>query len=175
MAGLERGQVQVYTGDGKGKTTAAIGLAVRAAGAGLRVFFGQFCKGQTVGEHEGLRRLGEQVTVRNTGACSFITGEPTAADRAAAAEMLRQLQEALRSGEYDVVVADELNVAVDLGLVSGEELLALLDLRPPQVELVITGRNATPELMSRADLVTEMLAIKHPYQEGLQARQGIEY
>lgn len=172
---LERGQVQVYTGDGKGKTTAALGLTVRAAGAGLRVFFGQFCKGRSVGEHEGLRRLGEQVTVSNTGALSFITGEPTTADRAAAAEMLRQLREALEGGEYDVVVADELNVAVDLGLVSEGELLGLLDLRPPQVELVITGRNALPELMSRADLVTEMLALKHPYQEGLDGRKGIEY
>jgi cob(I)alamin adenosyltransferase len=175
MSQLTNGQVQVYTGDGKGKTTAALGLALRAAGAGLRVFFSQFCKGREVAEHAGLALLGERVTVRHTGSCSFITGAPTAADRDAAQAMLAELRDALQGGAYDVVIADELNVALDLGLVSLAQLDELLDARPAAVELVITGRNAPPELVQRADLVTEMLALKHPYDEGLAARRGIEY
>jgi cob(I)alamin adenosyltransferase len=175
MNQLKTGQVQVYTGDGEGKTTAALGLALRAAGAGLRVFFGQFCKGREVSEHAGLALLGDRVTVRHTGACTFIQGPPSASDLAAAREMLAALMAALQSGEYDVVIADELNVALDLGLVTLAELDDLLAARPDSVELVITGRNAPPELMQRADLVTEMLALKHPYDTGLPARRGIEY
>ncbi|MBU0611353.1 MAG: cob(I)yrinic acid a,c-diamide adenosyltransferase [Armatimonadetes bacterium] len=175
MGDLKTGQVQVYTGDGKGKTTAALGLALRAAGAGLRVFFGQFCKGREVAEHAGLALLGDRVTIRHTGSRAFITGPPTAEDVAAAGDMLAELREALQSGEYSVVIADELNVALDLGLVTLDQVHELLDVRPPQVELVITGRNAPSELIQRADLVTEMLPLKHPYDEGLQARRGIEY
>jgi len=175
MSELKIGQVQVYTGDGKGKTTAALGLALRAAGAGLRVLFGQFCKGRDVAEHAGLARLGDRVTARHTGSCSFITGAPTAADVAAAQAMLAELRTALQSGAYDVVVADELNVALDLNLVALAQVHDLLDARPPQVELVLTGRHAPPEIIARADLVTEMLALKHPYDEGLEARRGIEY
>ncbi len=175
MGELKTGQVQVYTGDGKGKTTAALGLALRAAGAGLRVFFGQFCKGREVAEHAGLALLGDRVTIRHTGSRAFITGPPTADDVAAARDMLAELRDALEGGEYDVVVADELSVALDLGLVTLDQVHELLDARPPQVELVITGRNAPPELIQRADLVTEMLPLKHPYDEGLQARRGIEY
>jgi cob(I)alamin adenosyltransferase len=175
MAKLKTGQVQVYTGEGKGKTTAAVGLAVRAAGAGLRVFFGQFCKGRSVSEHEGLRRFEDAITIRQSGACTFITEGPSPEDIAAAHEMLGELRAALETGDYEVVIADELNVALELGLVSLPEVLALLTVRPADVELVITGRHAPPELMARADLVTEMLAIKHPYAQGLQGRKGIEY
>ena len=175
MSKLKLGQVQIYTGDGKGKTTAALGLALRAAGAGLRVFFGQFCKGRSVSEHAGLARLGNLVTVRHSGSCVFIQGQPAEADMAAAREMLAELQAALHSGEYEVVIADELNVALDLGLVTMDQVNGLLDARPEQVELVITGRNAPAELIRRADLVTEMLALKHPYDEGLKARKGIEF
>lgn len=169
------GQVQVYTGDGKGKTTAALGLALRAAGAGLRVFFGQFCKGREVAEHTGLALLGDRVVVRHTGSCSFITGAPSEDDRAAAQAMLAELTTALQSGEFEVVIADEFNVALDLGLVTLAQATALLQVRPPAVELILTGRNAPPEIMQQADLVTEMLALKHPYDEGLPARRGIEY
>ncbi|MEN6549633.1 MAG: cob(I)yrinic acid a,c-diamide adenosyltransferase [Armatimonadia bacterium] len=169
------GIVQVYTGDGKGKTTAALGLAVRAAGAGLHVFFGQFCKGRPSSEHVALERFADLITVRHCGGHGFITGEPSEEDRAAAAEMLQAVREAMLSGDYDIVVADELNVAVDLGLVKLTEVLDLLDDRPLPVELVLTGRNAHPALRKRAELVTEMRAIKHPYEEGLPARKGIEY
>jgi cob(I)alamin adenosyltransferase len=175
MAPLSLGQVQVYTGDGKGKTTAALGLALRAAGAGLRVFFGQFCKGREVAEHAGLALLDGRVTIRHTGRCSFITGPPTPEDLAAAQAMLAELRAAVAGGDYDLVIADELNVALDLQLVSLAQLRDLLDARPPTVELVITGRNAPAELLARADLVTEMRAVKHPYDTGLPARPGIEF
>lgn len=169
------GIVQVYTGDGKGKTTAALGLAVRAAGAGLRVFFGQFCKGQPTSEYVALERLADLITVRHCGGCGFITGEPSDEDRDAAAEMLQAAREAIFSGDYDIVVMDEVNVAVALGLLQLTAVLDLLDERPAAVELILTGRDAHPALRKRADLVTEMRAIKHPYQEGLPARKGIEY
>jgi cob(I)alamin adenosyltransferase len=170
----QRGYVQVYTGDGKGKTTAALGLAMRAAGAGLRVYFTQFCKGQDAAEHEALKRLPE-ITWGHSGSKSFILGSPTTEDLARASENLAALRQALVCGEYRVVIADELNVAVDLGLISLADALALLENRPEHVELVLTGRNAPPEIVQRADLVTEMLAVKHPYQEGVRARRGIEY
>lgn len=171
----QRGCVQVYTGDGKGKTTAAVGLAIRAAGAGLRVYFTQFCKGQDTGERVAFERFPDLITWSHSGSRAFIMGPPTPEDRAQAQETLAALREALTSGEYHIVIADEFNVATDLGLVSVAEAEALLDARPEGVELVLTGRRAAPEIIQRADLVTEMLAVKHPYQSGLQARRGIEY
>lgn len=171
----QRGCVQVYTGDGKGKTTAAVGLAIRAAGAGLRVYFTQFCKGQDTGERAAFERFPELITWSHSGSCSFIMGPPTPEDRAQAQATLAALREALVSGEYDVVIADEFSVATDLGLVSLAEAVALLDARPEGVELVLTGRRAASEVLERADLVTEMVARKHHYQSGVQARRGIEY
>lgn len=171
----QRGCLQVYTGAGKGKTTAALGLAIRAAGAGLRVFFCQFCKGREVSEHVALERFPEFIDVRQSGSIQFITSGPTPADIAAARQMLAELRQALVSGQYKVVIADELNVALALGLVTLEQVLGLIAARPPDVELLLTGRDAHPEVMAVADLVTEMLAIKHPYETGVKARRGIEY
>jgi len=167
----QRGCVQVYTGNGKGKTTAAVGLAVRAAGAGLRVYFTQFCKGQETGERIAFERFPDLITWSHSGSRSFIMGPPTPDDIAQARETLAGLREALVSGEYSLVIADEFNVAVDLWLVSVAEALELLDARPEGIELVLTGRNAAPEVVERADLVTEMLAIKHPYQACVKARR----
>lgn len=174
-AGWKRGYVQVYTGDGKGKTTAALGLALRAAGAGLPVYLTQFCKGQDSSEHEALKRFSDLITFSHSGSRSFIMAAPTTEDIAQAQENLVALQHALISGNYRLVIADELNVAVDLGLVTVDEALELIEARPEHVELVLTGRNAPPEIVMRADLVTEMLAVKHPYREGVKARKGIEY
>ena len=171
----QHGYVQVYTGDGKGKTTAALGLAMRAAGAGLRVYFTQFCKGRGTSEHEAFARFGDLITWSQSGSTAFIMGKPTVDDIAQAQDNLRDLRAALVSGEYRVVIADELNVAVDLGLVTVAEALELIEARRGNVELVLTGRNACAEIILRADLVTEMLAIKHPYREGVKARKGIEY
>jgi cob(I)alamin adenosyltransferase len=166
--------VQVYTGDGKGKTTAALGLALRAAGAGLPVFVGQFCKGRRASEHAALERFADLITVRQYGDLGFITGDPTDEDFARARAGLQDAREALRSGQYRVVILDEINLATHFGLLGVGDVLRLLTDRPGNVELVLTGRRADPEVMAAANLVTEMLELKHPYQDGLQARKGIE-
>ena len=170
----ERGCVQVYTGDGKGKTTAALGLALRAAGAGLHVFIAQFIKGIHSSELDALQRYSDLITIRQYGRGGFIRKEPEPEDIEAAEKGLAEARAAIESGEYDVVILDEANVAVHFGLFGVEELLALLDVRPEQVELVITGRKAPAELIARADLVTEMREVKHYYAAGVAARRGIE-
>ncbi len=168
------GYVQVYTGDGKGKTTAALGLAVRAAGAGLRVLFVQFVKGMEYSEMKALQRFADLITVRQYGRGCFIYGEPAAEDCAAAKAGLDDVRAALVSGEFDVVVLDEANIATSLGLFTVRELLEVIAARPTGVELVITGRDADSRVVAAADLVTEMREIKHYYQRGVQARVGIE-
>jgi len=169
-----RGCVQVYTGDGKGKTTAATGLAVRAAGAGLRIFIGQFIKGRDSSEMKLLRERCPEVDIEQFGEGCFIKGKPSSKDIANACNGIKRLKNALASGKYEMVIADEANGALGAGIISLPELLSLLDIRPANVELVITGRNAPPELMERADLVTEMRCIKHYFDSGVQARKGIE-
>ena len=169
-----QGFVQVYTGDGKGKTTAALGLALRAAGAGLRVYFGQFIKNADYSEIKALARFADCITVRQFGRGCFLLTEPAPEDRAAARRALDAIGLALVSGDYDLVIADEANVAVALGLIEPDDLVALIDLRPEQVELVLTGRGAPDAVLARADLVTEMRCVRHYYDRGVLARQGIE-
>jgi len=170
----DRGYVQVYTGDGKGKTTAALGLAVRAAGAGLRVFIGQFIKGLHYSELDGLARYADLITIRQYGRGCFIGRTPDPADVAAAREGLDEVRRAIASGEYPLVILDEANVAVRYGLFSIDDLLAVIDAAPPGVERVVTGRHAHARLVERADLVTEMTEVKHYYTRGVVARDGIE-
>ena len=169
-----QGFVQVYTGDGKGKTTAALGLALRAAGAGLRVYFGQFIKNADYSEIKALARFADCITVRQFGRGCFLLTEPAPEDRAAARRALDGIGLALTSGDYDLVIADEANVAVALGLIEANDLVSLIDLRPEQVELVLTGRGAPDAVLARADLVTEMRCVRHYYDRGVLARQGIE-
>ena len=169
-----QGFVQVYTGDGKGKTTAALGLALRAAGAGLRVYFGQFIKNADYSEIKALARFADCITVRQFGRGCFLLTEPAPEDRAAARRALEGLSEALTSGDYDLVIADEANVAVTLGLIEANDLDSLIDRRPEQVELVLTGRGAPEAVLARADLVTEMRCVRHYYDRGVLARPGIE-
>jgi cob(I)alamin adenosyltransferase len=169
-----QGYVQVYTGDGKGKTTAALGLALRAAGAGLKVYFGQFIKSRTYSEVIALERWSDLITLEQFGRGCFIRGEPSREDIDVAKRALEAITAALTSGKYDLVVADEANVAFKCRLVSEEALLDLIDARPPDVELVLTGRGAPQAVMDRADLVTEMKPIKHYYTQGVLARKGIE-
>ncbi|MBP7926400.1 MAG: cob(I)yrinic acid a,c-diamide adenosyltransferase [Desulfobulbus sp.] len=169
-----QGFVQVYTGDGKGKTTAALGLALRAAGAGLRVYFGQFIKNADYSEIKALARFADCITVRQFGRGCFLLTEPAPEDRAAARRALDAIGLALVSGDYDLVIADEANVAVALGLIEPDDLVALIDQRPEQVELVLTGRGAPDAVLARADLVTEMRCVRHYYDRGVLARQGIE-
>jgi cob(I)alamin adenosyltransferase len=169
-----RGYVHVYTGDGKGKTTAALGLAVRAVGAGLRVFLAQFMKGEGGSEAAALARFAEQVTLKTFGRPSFVRRRPARKDIEAARAGLACVRRILRSGAYDVVILDEANVAAHFGLLDVDDLLALADGRPPGVELVFTGRRADPRLVEKADLVTEMRPVKHYYDRGVPARIGIE-
>jgi cob(I)alamin adenosyltransferase len=168
------GRVQVYTGDGKGKTTAAIGLAVRAAGHGLRTYVGQFLKGLPYGELTALRDH-PLITIEQYGTRQCLRREDIAEeDRERARDGLEHGRAALASGRYDLVVLDEINVAVWFGLVSNDEVVALIDGRPAAVELVLTGRYAPADVMARADLVTEMREVKHYFRDGVPAREGIE-
>jgi len=168
------GYVHVYTGDGKGKTTAAMGLAVRAAGAGWRVFIAQFAKAAASSELGALERLSDLITIRQYGRGCRIGPEPHQADVDSAQSGLVECEEALRSGEYSLVILDEANTAPALGLFSIDELLHLVDARPEHVELVITGRWAHHQVINRAQLVTEMREMKHYYQQGVVARAGID-
>lgn len=168
------GYVHVYTGDGKGKTTAALGLALRAAGAGWRVFIGQFAKGTAASELRALARLSDLITVCQFGRPSWIGPSPTEEDIAAAREGLARCREAIQSGRYRLVILDEANLGPTLRLFSLEDLLDLLDAQPDGVELVLTGRYAHPAVLQRADVVTEMRELKHYYRQGVLARTGIE-
>ena len=171
---LRRGYVQVYTGDGKGKTTAALGLALRASGHGLRSYIGQFMKGQRYGELEALRDH-PLITIEQYGDVRCIRREEVTPEHVAQAQQgLDRVRRALLSGEYDIVVLDEVNVTIWFGLLAVEDVLALLDQRPEHVEMVLTGRRAPQELIDRADLVTEMRMVKHYYEQGVVAREGIE-
>jgi cob(I)alamin adenosyltransferase len=168
------GQVQVYTGDGKGKTTAALGLAVRAAGHGLRTYVGQFMKGRRYGELEALRGH-PLITIEQYGGTHCVRREDvTADDVARASRGLERAREAMISGRYAIVVLDEVSVAMWFGLLSTEEVLAFVDRRPKSVELILTGRYAVPEVIEKATLVTEMREVKHYYRDGVAARDGIE-
>jgi len=167
-----RGLVQVYTGEGKGKTTAAFGLALRARGRRLRVKVIQFLKGRESGEIEGARGCGIDV-VQFGGAGWVDLKAPSPADAERARAALAAAREA--AGQVDVLILDEINVALSAGLLQLDDVLAFIDSRPQALELVLTGRGAPVELVARADLVTEMLAIKHPYSVGIQAREGIEF
>jgi len=174
--GLERGMVQVYTGGGKGKTTAALGLALRAAGQGLRVYIVQFMKGWPYYGELGALQHQPNITLVQFGRAQFVNRQnPAPEDVQQAEEALRHGLDVLRKGQYDVVILDEINVALDFHLVSLEQVLALFEARPPHVELVLTGRNAHPQVIAQADLVTEMVEVKHPYSSGVQGRKGIEY
>ena len=169
-----KGFIQVYTGDGKGKTTAALGLAVRAAGAGLRVFIAQFMKGREYSELKALERFRDLITVKQYGLRSFIEDKPSDDDIRCAAEGLREVREALTSGAYDLVILDEANMAVHFGLFTVDQLLDVMEAKPGHVELVITGRCSDPRIIEKADLVTEMVEVKHYYSRGVKARKGIE-
>ena len=171
---LKKGYVQIYTGDGKGKTTAALGLALRAAGHDVRTYIGQFMKGQHYGELDALRDH-PHITIEQYGDIHCIRREDvTPKHMAQARRGLDRVRVAMLSGDYDIIVLDEVNVTVWFGLLTVEEVLALLDERPAHIEVILTGRRAPDELIERADLVTEMRELKHYYQQGVAARKGIE-
>jgi len=171
-----RGYIQVYTGNGKGKTTAALGLALRAAGHGLRTYFGQFLKGNDYGELQALRALAPLITLEQFGRKGFIHVDrnPDDEDFERARRGLEKCRAAMLSGQYDLVVLDEVNVAVYFKLLSEKDILAFLDQKPETVEVVLTGRYAPQSFLDRADLATDMSCLKHYYDRGVQARDGVE-
>jgi cob(I)alamin adenosyltransferase len=177
MAGenrLEKGLVHVYSGDGKGKTTAAVGLALRAAGQGLKVIFIQFMKGDPdCGEHRFVAKYQpfEMVQLHQ----GDVFKKPKEQLKREAAETFACAEKMVTGGKHDLVVLDEALVAVREGLLTAQQLVELIRKKPARVELVLTGRGAPPEVVKEADLVTEMLMIKHPYVSGEKARRGIEY
>jgi len=168
-----KGYIQIYTGNGKGKTTASLGLAIRAAGAGLKVYIVQFLKQGDYSEIKALSKF-ENITVKQYGLGKFVKGKPSDDDILAGAEGYLKLCEILKQNKHDVVIAEEGNVAVMYNLISEKELLELMDMKPDNVELVITGRGATDTVIEKADLVTEMKEIKHYFKQGVTARVGIE-
>lgn len=173
---LEKGLVQVYTGDGKGKTSAAFGAALRAIGRGLKVYIIQFIKGGfDYGELYVVEKL-PNLKVAAFGRGKFVTEvSPHEEDVKLAREAFELAKKVIQSGEYDMVILDEINIALNLKLVNADETLQLIKNKPTHVELILTGRYAPPKIIEAADLVTEMKEIKHPFTLGIKPRKGIEY
>lgn len=174
MGILKRGYVQVYTGNGKGKTTAALGLALRASGAGLKVYLQQFAKN---GRHSEIRALSKfyNIKVEQCGRGAFIRGKPSVSDVECARRGLDAAKKNIFSGKYDLVILDEVNIAMMIGLIEPRDVITIIRNRPRNVELVLTGRRCPPSVKKIADLVTEMREVKHPYRRGIDGRKGIEY
>lgn len=174
--GIGKGYIQLYTGNGKGKTTAALGLSLRAAGHGLKVQIVQFMKGWIdYGELNGVRMLGDNVRIHQAGRDTFVNREsPDPEDVRMARDGWELAKRIILDRQADVVVLDEINCAVDFGLLPENEVLAVLRRKPEGMELILTGRGATAGLIEIADLVTEMREIKHYYSRGVDARVGIE-
>jgi len=173
---ITKGYTQIYTGGGKGKTTAALGLAMRAAGAGLKVYIGEFIKEMEYGEIGIIRERFPEITVElfgNSAGC-IIGREADERDIESAREGFAKAKAAVSEGEYDVVILDELTIPVSMGLIDEEDVLDLISEKPGHVELVITGRNATEKMIEAADLVSEIKEIKHYYTQGVLSRKGIE-
>ena len=171
---MEKGYVHVLTGDGKGKTTSAIGISMRAVGSGLKVFFSQFVKKGEYSEIKAFKRFPDQIKLEQFGLGRFTDLNPAPDDINAAKTGLERVKEVINKNEYDVVILDEANVAVKLGLISVQALVSLIINKPHKLEMVITGRYASPRIIEIADIVTEMKAIKHYFKKGVAARVGIE-
>jgi len=171
---LKKGYIQIYTGNGKGKTTASLGVALRILGSGGSVFYAQFIKGGNLSSEFEILDKFDSFTHVFFGKGQFIKEKPSKEDMEAAQHGLRACGQALDSEDYDLVVMDEFNGALKCGLFSVEQALEVINLRSPQTELIITGRGATSEILDTADLVTEMTPIKHYFEQGVPARTGIE-
>ncbi len=168
------GYIHLYTGNGKGKTTAAFGLALRAVGAGMKIFIAQFVKGMHYAELDAIKRFPE-IELKQYGLDCFIDNEPTEIDIQAARKGLEEVADVFLKNQFDMVILDEVCIALYYNLFETEELLAVLKEKPESMEIILTGRYAPPELFKIADLVTEMKEIKHYYTRGVQARIGIEF
>ena len=173
---MRNAQIQIYTGDGKGKTTAALGVALRVLGCGGSVYFGQFIKGPKLSsEFKALEIFGSRFVHAAFGAGRFIKGAPSKRDVELARQGLTAASEALASGDYDLVVLDEINGAVTCGLLMIDDALEAIDKRHPETELIITGRGAPAKIAEIADLISEITSVKHYFDKGIPARKGIEF
>lgn len=171
---MTKGYIHVYTGNGKGKTTAALGLALRAVGAGKKVFFAQFVKGQVYSEVKAVQDFLPAITIKQYGLECFIRRDPVQADIDVALRGVKEVAGIIASGMYDIVIFDEANIALYYNLFTVDEFIRLLKQKPSETEVVITGRYAPQEIIDMADLVTEMQEVKHYFQQGVLAREGIE-
>jgi cob(I)alamin adenosyltransferase len=173
---LQKGYVQVYTGNCKGKTTASLGLAFRAMGRGLKTYMGQFMKGQCYAELKSAEMCKPYITIEQYGKDTFIhvQNPPLEEDVKMAVDGLEKAKKAMYSGEYDIIIFDEINTANYFHLITTEEMLEIIRTRPENVEVIFTGRYAPREVIDAADLVTEMVEVKHYYEKGVPARDGIE-
>ncbi|HNT41774.1 MAG TPA: cob(I)yrinic acid a,c-diamide adenosyltransferase [Tenuifilaceae bacterium] len=170
----QNGYIHLYTGNGKGKTTAAIGLAVRAAGANKTIFIGQFVKGMHYAELVSLQRI-PQIKVKQFGLDCFIVNNPTQKDVDAARAGFDEISGIMLNNSYNMVILDEICIAIYYRLIGVNEVIDVLGKKPREMEVILTGRYAPQELIDIADLVTEMKEIKHYYNQGIEARKGIEY
>ena len=171
---MTKSYVHIITGDGKGKTTAAIGLSLRAAGSGLKIFFAQFIKKGEYSENIAFRRLSDQISVEQFGLEKVSATKSNPENILAAQKGLNRIRTIMAENRYDMMVLDEITLAVNLGLIAENDLLELIVNKPHSLELIITGRYASPRVIEAADVVTEMKALKHYYQRGVKARVGIE-
>ena len=172
---MDKGYIHVYTGNGKGKTTSAIGLGVRAAGAGKKVHMIQFMKGRRYSEIDGLEHV-SQFTVSQHGRDEFVNKEhPEQIDIDMAQEGFETAKKLVTSNKYDMIILDEINVAIDYHLITLEDVMELIKNKPTRLELVLTGRYATPALVQQADYVSEVLELKHPYQQSVLGRKGVDF
>ncbi len=173
---LEKGFVQVYTGNGKGKTTAAIGQAVRAAGYGLKTYIAQFMKEYPYNELNSLKQLKDWITIEQFCGDDFVYRKelPDKTEIDKARRGLAKAKAKMLSGKFDIIILDEICVSIYFGLFNDEEVLTFIKQKPDSVELILTGRYCPDKLLERADLVTEMKEIKHYYQDGVLSRKGIE-
>jgi cob(I)alamin adenosyltransferase len=171
-----KGLVIVITGNGKGKTTAAFGQALRAIGQGYKVFVQQFMKGRKYGEFIAAEKYLPHLTIRMSGLDSFVMRDnPAAIDIELAQKGLAEAQKAINSGKYDMVILDEINVALDFKLIAITEIIKLIKNKPANLDLILTGRYAPPEIIELADTVSEVQEVKHHYKAGIKERAGIEF
>lgn len=173
MRQMKKGFVHIYTGNGKGKTTAAFGLAIRAAGAGLRVSIQQFIKGRPHSEVKAISDI-KGIKVKQCGKGCFIKGPPRITDCDCAESGLHDAALDMLSGKFDLVILDEINVAMDLGLLKTEDVIRIVKRKPVGLELVLTGRRCPKKIYRYADYISDIREIKHPYRNGVPARKGIE-
>lgn len=176
MGNLNKGFIQVYTGNGKGKTTAAIGQAIRAAGAGIKSYIIQFMKEYPYSELNSLKYLSEWITIEQKGGDDFVYKKelPSEEEKTKAGDALKKAEEYMISGSFDIIVLDEVLVSVYFKLLTTNEIISVINKKPEPVELILTGRYCPEEIIELADLVTEMKEIKHYYTKGVLSRKGIE-